>query len=113
MTAIMTPQAAAVELAQRRPDNKRLKEKAEVLRKASAFFREREDEDMRTKFAFIAAPMSERVIRFIRRIMGVTRSCCYARQRMVPGRAEHAAWHDNLGAEIEALCFLSKRHCSA
>ena len=43
---------------------------------------------MRTKFAFIAAYASEHAIRFMCRVIGVTRSCHYAWQRAAPG----AAW---------------------
>lgn len=68
---------------------------------------------MRTKFAFIAAHASEHAIRFICRIIGVTRSCYYAWQRAAPRRAERAAWRDRLGAEIEAIFLQSKRRYGA
>ena len=68
---------------------------------------------MKTKFAFIVAHASEHAIRFMCRIMGITRSCYYAWQRAAPRRAERAARLDSLGAEIEAIFFLSKRRYGA
>jgi len=68
---------------------------------------------MRTKFAFIAAHAPEHAIRFMCRVIGVTRSCYYAWQRSAPMRAERAARHDSLGTEIEAIFFLSKRRYGA
>ena len=73
--AIATQKAAAAELAELRLENKKLKEEVEVLRKASAFFGPTDcldggDEDMRTKFAFIAAHTSEHTIRFMCRVIG-------------------------------------------
>ena len=68
---------------------------------------------MRTKFAFIAAHASEHAIRFMCRVIGVTRSCYYAWQRAAPRRAERAAWRDSLGAEIEAIFLQSKKRYGA
>ncbi len=68
---------------------------------------------MRTKFAFIVAHASEHASRFMCKVIGVTRSCYYAWQRMAPRRAERAAWRDGLGAEIEAIFLQSKRRYGA
>jgi len=64
---------------------------------------------MKTKFAFIVAHASEHAIRFMCRVIGVTRSCYYAWQRTAPRRAERAAWRESLGGEIEAIFLQSKR----
>ena len=64
---------------------------------------------MRTTFAFIAAHTSEHAIRFMCRIIGVTRSCFYAWQRAAPRRAERAARRESLGTEVEAIFLESKK----
>lgn len=74
------------------------------------FFRSVDDEDIRTKIAFIVAHLSEHVIRFMCRVLGVNRSCYCAWQRMAPRIAERAAWRDSVGAEILAIFLQSKRH---
>ena len=68
---------------------------------------------MKTKSAFIIAHASEHAIRFMCRVTGVTRSCYYAWQRAAPRRAERASRRDSLGAEIEAIFFLSKKRYKA
>ena len=68
---------------------------------------------MRTRFAFIAAHTSEHAVRFMCRVIGVTRSCFYAWQRAAPRRAERAAWRDSLAAEIEAIFLESKKRYGA
>ena len=71
------------------------------------------DEDMKTKFAFIVAHTSEHAIRFMCRVIGVTRSCYYAWQRTAPKRAERAARRKSLEGEIEAIFLQSKRRYGA
>lgn len=68
---------------------------------------------MKTKFAFIVAHASEHAIRFMCRVIGVTRSCYYAWQRTAPRRAERAARRDSLGGEIEAIFLQSRRRYGA
>ena len=68
---------------------------------------------MRTTFAFIAAHASEHAIRFMCRIIGVTRSCYYAWQRAAPRRAERAVRRDSLGTEIETIFLESKKRYGA
>ncbi len=68
---------------------------------------------MKTKFAFIVAHAFEHAIRFMCRVIGVTRSCYYAWQRTAPKRAERAARRKSLEGEIEAIFFLSKRRYGA
>ncbi len=68
---------------------------------------------MTTKFAFIAARASAHAIRFMCRVIGVTRSCCDAWQDAAPRRAERAVQRDSVGAEIREIVFLSKKRYGA
>jgi hypothetical protein len=63
----------------------------------------------RTKFAFIAAHASVHAIRFMCRVISVTRSCYYAWQRAAPRQAKRTARRESLGTEIEAVFLKSKK----
>ena len=66
---------------------------------------------MKTTFAFIIAHASAHAIRFMCRVLDVTRSCYDAWRCLAPRQAERAAQQGSVGAEIEAIFLQSeKRH---